>query len=193
MTSEERSAILSKFVEILSANGIENITTRQLYGAACVGSTIVYDEWKSKEGMIIAAGNYVTEIIVNELRSELFAYASNNVAMGEYFYRTFKKYINEIRFCIQLMSSPNPKYSIPRNKVKDMIFAWCDELADVMGVDAEALRGNFTTFISALYFYCMSEDEDVSRIQRFYLYDLFKYIPKANSAENTDKASANQD
>lgn len=184
MNAEEKTRILGKFVEILSTNGIESTFTRQLYGAAGVGSTVVYDEWGSKENMVMAAGEYITEVIVNELRCELLNYADNNVAMGEYFFRIFQKYKKEMRFCIQLMSSPNPKYSVSNHCARGKFLAWSDELAEIFGVEKKEFRGNFMTFLATMYFYCMTEDEEVSRIQRFHIYESFKKIPKATLKED---------
>ena len=176
MDASVKERVLKKFVEILSQNGIENTTTRQLYGAAGVGSTMVYEEWGSKENMVIAAGKYITDVISQDVGSELHEYARNYTVLGEYFFNVFKRHREEMRFCIQLMSSPNEKYSVVHKHIGQAFEEWSNELADILDIDRKLFFGSYLLFMSSIYFYCMTGNEAESRWQRFHLYEEFNHL-----------------
>lgn len=165
-----KNEMLKKFIEKFSETGIENTSIRDLCKHAGVNSKDVYQLFENKENIVIQAGLYVNNIIETELRKHIEEYANNNVLMGEYFFDTFKKYVKEIRFCIQLMSSPNPAYQQLSSGCAN-IRAWSDEVAGILGIDKDKFEALFLLFMSMMYYYCMTGDERAAKIQRYYLYE----------------------
>jgi len=173
MDKYNRIPMLKKFIEVFVSDGIEKTNMRSLCKNGNISSQTLYEIYNSKEEIIIACGTYVTQHIEFELRAGIKNYANDNVAMGEYFFETFKKYKDEIRFCMQLMTSPNPAYKGICDHRPDMR-KWSDEVAEVLNVDKDMFESNFRLFMSMMYYYCMTGDEEGAQKQRFALYDIVK-------------------
>lgn len=173
MKERNMNDVLKKFIEVFVENGIESTNIRALCKGANISSETVYEIYRNKEEIVVACGMYVTKHLECELRSGVKDYAHDNYAMGEFFFETFKKYKDEIRFCIQLMTSPNPAYKGIGESCPDMR-VWSDEVADVLCVDKDMFEINFRLFISMMYYYCMTGDEEGAKKQRYALYEIVK-------------------
>lgn len=175
-----KNKLLGEFLAVFIKNGIEKTGMRLLCQCANVNPNTVYRIFESKEEIIIACGMYVIENMERELKNGLGQYVADNVATGEFIFKTFKKHRDEVRFCIQIMTSPNEGYSQLAQhfaaKVQKNIHNCSNIVAKNIGAEEVMFEDKFWIFMSVMYYYCMTGDETNTMKQRYALYEEVKRI-----------------
>jgi len=167
-----RNRVLERFLPAFVEHGIENTSISKLCDYGRINPNTVYQIFESKEEIVISCAQYVTDKMVYELRKGLNQHTGSSQELGEFFFAVFKKYKNEIRFCMQVMTSPNERYNFARNSSEDMIRTWSDEVADVLGYEREWFECKFRLFLSVMYHYCMTDDEKSAEKQCRFIYSI---------------------
>ena len=192
MYAQSKNELLSKFLDIFIQHGIENTTMRMLCQGAQINPNTVYQIFKNKEEIIINCGFYATQLIENELRLGAPNYCSDQTAMGEFFFKTFRKYKKEIRFCIQLMTSPNINFKQTEEVFEQKMFAYSNELASILGMKINGFEMYFRLFMSMMYYYCITGDEAGAKKQRQYIYgEVEKKFDSKRMADSTERSDNN--
>ncbi len=171
MISQYKEALIQKFIECFSKNGIENTSIRDLCSYAKVSSSVVYGIFGSKEEIVFNCGAEIVNMLMTRLRKYTEMYADNIVLLCEFYFNTFKELRKEVCFYIQILTSPNPAYS-QIGKIYPDMRKWADEIAGVLNINKDNFEPIFRQFISVSFFYCITGDEESAKIQRYALYDI---------------------
>jgi len=161
----DKNATIAKFVEVFETHGIEETSLNKLCDYGQINRNTVYQMFYNKEEIVTACGDYVTKLIETELRHGLLKHNGSSEELGEFFFEAFKEHKNKVRFCIQMMTSPNDSYNAVSKHCEKMIRSWSDEVAAALRYDKDFFEAKFRLFLSVMYHYCMTGDEDGTKIQ----------------------------
>ncbi len=159
MYSADKTETIRKFVEVFEQYGIEAASISKLCDYGKINRNTVYQMFYNKEDIVLSCGNYVVSLLESEIHAKRKGIAMSSEELGLMFFDVFKKHIKKVRFCMQLMCSPDPAFANVKQSSEQAITDWSNTIADSLHYGREWFEVKFRLFLSVMYYYCMTENE----------------------------------
>lgn len=148
----KREEILKSCFECLVKKGLENVSLRDLSNDTGLNSSSLYYWFHDKDDIVLNA----TEYGINAVLTELFEYTFKNIddteKMCNGFTRVVKRRSSELKFIIQIATSPQyGKKIVEMSEDFEEYYAkFAEVLANMEGVPLDFARNLIDLFVSAV-------------------------------------------
>ena len=173
---DNRENILRASFEYLTANGLENISMRELCKGIGLSIGSVYYWFDNKENLIADTAEYGLMMVSDDIFESVFNNVNDFEEVLEGCFSKIDHRKQELRVIYQLACSSDYGAAIRKFTAEfdDVYNEYSAKLADNLGYDAEYVRPLCFMFVSAVLDYAIWEDKEKTRIQLDCIYNCLK-------------------
>ena len=182
---QTKEEILDKCIGIFAENGIENTAVSVICRKMPINPATLYKFFSSKKEIISECVKRCSSNIETELLNGMKKYENDIRGMGEFFFDVVKRNSKGMRFCVQVLTSPNSEndFNSPTLYFRNKDAVYSNIIAEIVGVDTKIFEPYFRLFLSVMYYYVLTDDEKQCNVQRLKIYEL---LLKESGNEKTE-------
>ena len=181
----DKNSFLGRVFPVLVAQGLENITIRELCKASGIVQGTLYYWFKDKTSIVCEAAQYGLKMVTDEIFAYVFASLGDLRSFFTNCLDEVNRYQKELRFVYQLAASPVYGEKIrATGKEFNLIYdKYTRRLSARLGCDEAVLKPLVYLFISAVLDYVIWDEKEKSQMQLEFIYAALPEIMRARKTK----------